>query len=323
MSMARLLRPFEAFMRELLSWKDIRDAFDLEGVTEAHVSCRQPNDSTGPTFKYGYVVRHPRYRRKSTFTMTPEESQIAGVQHDTCAQYIQLTRATHETVVYLHEFPCGTPAQPVTFAGSAQMKTRWDRMANHLDVVRAHADWMVVECDAPAAPTPVFVEPGWPDTAKLGALVAQGASWMLRHRKQNIVAASGLGSSDTVAKAVRTLPAHKLVTEDFDATRRRTHQVRGAPPPLAKFGDRSWPTLPAMGLTWGLIDVYVGELVQLGWRSMNSWPCPSWIRSPAFPRCPTRHPRKSPSTCCARWCSSSMPSSGLPSGTQRSQAWPS
>ena len=36
--------------------------------------------------------------------MTPQESQITDVHTDTCWQCIQLMRATHETVVYLHDF---------------------------------------------------------------------------------------------------------------------------------------------------------------------------------------------------------------------------
>ena len=82
---------------------------DLEGVTTAQVSCKQPNDTTGHTFKYGYMVRHPWYTRRSAWVMSAQESQITGVQNDTCCQYIQLMRATHEMVVYLHDFPCGTP----------------------------------------------------------------------------------------------------------------------------------------------------------------------------------------------------------------------
>ncbi len=85
---------------------------DLEGVTPAKVGCRQPNDTTGPTFKFG-IVRHPRQRRTSAWTMGVEESQVTGIQTNACSQYMQLTRATHETMVYLHDFPCGTPGNKV------------------------------------------------------------------------------------------------------------------------------------------------------------------------------------------------------------------
>ena len=125
MALCRLLKPFELFIHELLSWDRIRNAMDFEGVTAAQVSCRQPNDTTGPTFKYGYIVRHPRSRRRSSWVMSAQESQITGVQTDTCCQYIQLMRATHETVVYLHDFPCGTPRGQMNlksqlFAGARQ-----------------------------------------------------------------------------------------------------------------------------------------------------------------------------------------------------------
>ena len=69
MSLGRLLKPFELFMEQLLSWDKLRKHVDLEGVTIALVSCRQPNDTTGPTFKYGITVRHPRQRRTSAWTM--------------------------------------------------------------------------------------------------------------------------------------------------------------------------------------------------------------------------------------------------------------
>ena len=65
MSLGRLLRPFEYFMRELLSWDQVRNAMDLEGFNAAQVSCRQPNGTTGPTFKYGLKARHRRQRRMS------------------------------------------------------------------------------------------------------------------------------------------------------------------------------------------------------------------------------------------------------------------
>jgi hypothetical protein len=63
MPLGRLLKPFEIFMEQLLSWDKLRKHVDLEGVTMTLVSCRQPNDTTGPTFKFGITVRHPRQRR--------------------------------------------------------------------------------------------------------------------------------------------------------------------------------------------------------------------------------------------------------------------
>jgi hypothetical protein len=169
MSLSRLLRSFELFIRELLSWARILKHLDLEDVTEALVSCRQPNDSTGPTFKYGYVVRHPRYRRRSAVNFEIAETQITGVQTDTNAQYIQLTRATHETVVYMHDLPCGTPQIRAAFPGPPAFKVRWDRMNKHLDVLAGIPafEWTHVDCHGHGAPQPVFVKYGWADTASL------------------------------------------------------------------------------------------------------------------------------------------------------------
>ena len=57
-SLGRLLKPFELFMKELLSLGKFRKHVDLESVTMTLVSCRQPNDTTGPTFKYA-IKRAP------------------------------------------------------------------------------------------------------------------------------------------------------------------------------------------------------------------------------------------------------------------------
>ena len=96
-------------MHVLLFWDKIQNAVDLEGATAAQVSCRQPYDTSGPTFKFGITVRHPRQRRTSAWTMGADESQITGIQTNACSQYMQMTRATHDTIVYLHNFPCATP----------------------------------------------------------------------------------------------------------------------------------------------------------------------------------------------------------------------
>ncbi|MFM7982556.1 MAG: hypothetical protein ACKPKO_24860, partial [Candidatus Fonsibacter sp.] len=62
MSLCRLLRRLYLCMRMLMSWDGIRNNVDLEGVTDALVNCRQPNDTTGPTFKFGITVSHPRQK---------------------------------------------------------------------------------------------------------------------------------------------------------------------------------------------------------------------------------------------------------------------
>ena len=146
-------------MQELMSWDKLRKDVDLEGVTTALVSCRQPNGTTGPTFKYGITVRHPRQGRTSAFTMGMVESHITGIQTDPCSQYMQVTRATHETIVYLHDFPCGTPWDKVQWqAGEVppQLQTRLARMIHHRDFAGDY-DWIAVDCDKKGAPMPVFV----------------------------------------------------------------------------------------------------------------------------------------------------------------------
>ena len=86
------------------------------------------------------------------------------------------------------------------------------------------------------APTPVSVKPEWPNTRDLGTLVAEAAQWTLDYRRTEIVAASGLGDTDDITNVLRNLPTSKVVTEDLATAKRRTRQVRGAPPPLATFG---------------------------------------------------------------------------------------
>ena len=84
MSLGRLLRPFEYFMEVLLDWHKLRGHVDLEGVTMTLVSCRQPNDTTGPTFKYALLARHQRERRPSAYVSGIGESQITGIQTNPC-----------------------------------------------------------------------------------------------------------------------------------------------------------------------------------------------------------------------------------------------
>ena len=157
-SLGRLLRPFELFMNELLYWDKLRRHVDLEGATMTLVSCRQPNDTTGPTFKYGLNARHPRQRRSSAWTMGIAESQTTGIQTDPCSLYMQLTRATHETIVYLHDFPCGTPRNKVEWQADKvppQLWIRLARMIHHRDLAGDY-EWIAVDCDKKGAPEPFF-----------------------------------------------------------------------------------------------------------------------------------------------------------------------
>ena len=87
--------------------------------------------------------------------------------------------------------------------------------------------------------------------------------------RPKIITASGLSDTDDITNVLRNLPTSKLVTEDFATAKRRTRQVRGAPPPLATFGGRSWPTAPSIAVTQVLVDRLVQELVWLGWRSVD------------------------------------------------------
>ena len=113
------------------------------------------------------------------------------------------------------------------------------------------------------------VKPGWPNTRDLGTLVAEAAWWTLENLRPKIITASGLSDTDDITNVLRNLPTSKLVTEDLATAKRRTRQVRGAPPPSATFGERSWPTTPSIAVTQVPVDRLVQELVWLGWRSVD------------------------------------------------------
>ena len=68
---------------------------------------------------------------------------------------------------------------------------------------------------------------------------------------------------------LRNFPTSKLVTEDFEKAKRRTRQVRGAPPPLATLGERASPTTPSAVVMQVPVGRLVQELVWLGWRSVD------------------------------------------------------
>ena len=88
-SLGRLLKHFELFMEVLLYWNKLQGHVDLEGVTMTPVSCKQPNDTTGPTFKYALLARHQRERRPSSYVSGIGESQITGIQTNPCSLYMQ------------------------------------------------------------------------------------------------------------------------------------------------------------------------------------------------------------------------------------------
>ena len=88
--------------------------------------------------------------------MGVDESQITGTQTNAYSQYMQLTRATHETGVYLHDFPRDTPGDKVQTGDGRNVQLRLERMIRHRDL----DDWIAVDCDKKGAPMPVFVQPG-------------------------------------------------------------------------------------------------------------------------------------------------------------------
>ena len=116
--------------------------------------------------------------------MCMDESQITGIQTDPRSQYMQATRATHESIVYLHDFPRGTPEDKVDLPTKdvpPHLKKHLALMNDHRDLAGEY-EWTAVDCDKKGAPDPVFVKPGWPNTHVLGTLVADTAQWMLDHK---------------------------------------------------------------------------------------------------------------------------------------------
>ena len=89
--------------------------------------------------------------------MSAQESQITGVQTDSCCLYIKLMRATHETVMCLHDFPCGTRRETIEAEGGYHLQARIARMARHRDLA-GECDWIAVDCDKKGAPMPIFCE---------------------------------------------------------------------------------------------------------------------------------------------------------------------
>jgi hypothetical protein len=94
--------------------------------------------------------------------------------------------------------------------------------------------------------------------------------WAVVRIVLKIVNRSGLSDTEYIAHVLRDLPTRELVTADLATAKRRTRQVRGAPPPLANFGARSWPTTPCIAVTEVPLDRLVKELVWLGWRSVDA-----------------------------------------------------
>jgi hypothetical protein len=109
----RLKVPFQFLINQTLSWKALLDRFELtgSGLTPDMVSVRLANDSTGPTFLYGHVVRHPRYRDTSKSHWEMSDLQTGGDQTKDQIQYIMLTRAVKDCTLWVHTEPLGWPGE--------------------------------------------------------------------------------------------------------------------------------------------------------------------------------------------------------------------
>ena len=78
---------------------------------------------------------------------------------------MQPNLASHGTIVYLHDFPCGAPRNKVAAAvpPHSHVQARLSRMTHHRDLA-GESDWIAVDCDEKGAPMPVFIQPDWPNT---------------------------------------------------------------------------------------------------------------------------------------------------------------
>ena len=103
----RMLGPFNHLMEQLLAENSpVRSSFFLEGVEACHVQCRVPGELTGPSAKYAYVLRHPRYRNLGNFhDWSPGDLQHHGMQSEPMANYIMMSRPEKLLVVLLHDTP--------------------------------------------------------------------------------------------------------------------------------------------------------------------------------------------------------------------------
>ena len=103
--MQRLKAPFEFLLNATLAWKPLLQNLGLaeSGLEPDNVCVRTVNNSTGPTFLYGHVVRHPRYRdRSSTTWRTWLDLQTEGAQAEDETQYILLARASQDCALWVH-----------------------------------------------------------------------------------------------------------------------------------------------------------------------------------------------------------------------------
>ena len=93
----------------------MRDPFFLEGVKACHVQCRVPGELTGPSAKYAYVLRHPRFRNEDMSGNWAEgDLQHYGMQADPMANYIMMSRPEKMLVVLLHDTPENQAGMPTS-----------------------------------------------------------------------------------------------------------------------------------------------------------------------------------------------------------------
>ena len=91
----------------------IRTLLGLHVLGADNVAVRVPNDTTGPTYVYGYMVRHRRYKGRNTgkpdVEVDAEEDQYLGAQGQFNTVYLQPTRAIEELCVVMYDAPFGSP----------------------------------------------------------------------------------------------------------------------------------------------------------------------------------------------------------------------
>ena len=153
-ALRRLFFPFRQLMVELLTYGPLLQRLGLEtaGIGVHTVSCRLGNDSTGPTFLYGHVVRHPRYRERSQVTYRAEAPKDVanmqlGDQADESLLYIQLSRASRDTAMWMHTFPFGTPGEPRTPGLPSTTPPSLNAHRKHVHTVAPHFDWQRIDLD--------------------------------------------------------------------------------------------------------------------------------------------------------------------------------
>ena len=103
----RMLGPFNHLMEQLLAEDSpVRESFFLKGVRPCHVQCRVPGELTGPSAKYAYVLRHPRYRSlERGQAWAVGDLQHYGTQTEPMSNYIMMSRPEKLLVVLLHDTP--------------------------------------------------------------------------------------------------------------------------------------------------------------------------------------------------------------------------